>query len=81
MRKNLLPEAEYREIKTAIKSIFDDIDFSDDDLDSVLGLLKHDKKNEYGAVLFALLDKIGGIKINQQVENDLIASAFLDYKS
>lgn len=81
MRKNLISDAEYREIKTAIKSIFDDIDFSGDDLDSVLGLLKHDKKNEYGAVLFALLDKIGGIKINQQVGNDLIASAFADYKS
>lgn len=77
----LLSEREYHQIKSGIKSVFDDIDFTDHDIQTVLGLLKHDKKNEYGNVLFALLDGIGGIKINQQVGNDLIDSAFEDYKS
>jgi len=43
-------------------------------------LLIHDKKNEYGNIQFALLDSIGKIKINQEVENELISRAFDDYK-
>ena len=46
-----------------------------------MDLLIHDKKNEYGTVQFALIDRIGAIKINQLVENELIISAFEDYKS
>ncbi|RZJ68330.1 MAG: 3-dehydroquinate synthase [Flavobacterium sp.] len=81
MRLGLLSQSEYNQIKSAIKSVFEDIEFTPSDLETVLSLLKHDKKNEYGTVLFALLDGIGGIKINQQVANELIDSAFEDYKS
>ena len=41
----------------------------------------HDKKNEYGKIQFALLDGIGSIKTNQEVENELIIKSFADYKS
>jgi 3-dehydroquinate synthase len=44
-------------------------------------LLIHDKKNEFGTIQFALIEGIGAIKINQLVENELILSAFQDYKS
>ena len=44
-------------------------------------LLIHDKKNEFGTIQFALIEGIGAIKINQLVENELILSAFEDYKS
>jgi 3-dehydroquinate synthase len=76
----LITETEYLEIKTTIKAIFDDIVFAENDIDPILELLIHDKKNEYGTVQFALIEGIGKIK-NQSVENELILEAFNDYKS
>ncbi|MDG2433862.1 3-dehydroquinate synthase, partial [Flavobacterium sp.] len=81
LKKELLTIDEYNEIKTTIKSIYDQIIFEQNDLEPILDLLIHDKKNEYGTVQFALIDSIGKIKINQLVENELILDAFTDYKS
>ena len=80
LQKNLISTNEYLEIKTTINSIFDKIIFEENDLEPILNLLIHDKKNEYGNIQFALLDGIGKIKINQSVENKLINQAFTDYK-
>ena len=79
--KNLITIDEFYQIKNTIKSIFEDIVFEENDLKPIIELLIHDKKNEYGSVQFALLDGIGKIKINQEVENQLIDKAFEDYKS
>ncbi|WP_367753163.1 3-dehydroquinate synthase [Flavobacterium sp. WC2421] len=79
--KKLVTLEEYNQIKTAIKAIFDDIEFHENDIEPILELLIHDKKNEYGTIQFALIEGIGKIKINQSVENELILSAFNDYKS
>jgi 3-dehydroquinate synthase len=81
LHKNLITNAEYTEIKTAIKSIYDDITVEENDIEPILELLVHDKKNEYGLIQFALIEAIGKIKINQLVENKLILDAFEDYKS
>ena len=80
-QKELLSEAEYLEIKNAINAVFETIIFEEKDLQPILDLLIHDKKNEYGKIQFALLDGIGNIKINQEVENVLITNSFEDYKS
>ena len=80
MQKKLISQIEYQEIKNTINSIFDKIIFEELDLEPILELLIHDKKNEYGNIQFALLDGIGKIKINQSVENELINQAFEDYK-
>jgi len=79
--KKLISSEEYNIIKTTIKSIFDDVTFLENDIDPILELLIHDKKNEYGTIQFALIEGIGSIKINQSVENELILRAFNDYKS
>jgi 3-dehydroquinate synthase len=79
--KNLISANEYVQIKTTIKSIFDNVVFTENDIEPILELLIHDKKNEYGTIQFALLDGIGKIRINQSVENELILRAFNDYKS
>jgi 3-dehydroquinate synthase len=79
--KKLISESEYLQIKTTIKSIFDDVVFVENDIEPILELLIHDKKNEYGSIQFALIEGIGKIRINQLVENELIRSAFNDYKS
>ncbi len=79
-KKNLLSREEYYEIKYTIKNLFEDIVFSESDIERLLTLLIHDKKNEYGNVNFALLDGIGKIAINQNTDNDIIIEAFKDYK-
>ncbi len=81
MKKGLLTQADYIEIKNCIQSIYDAIVFDEKDIDPILALLIHDKKNEYGTIQFALIEGIGAIKINQEVENELILEAFEDYKS
>jgi 3-dehydroquinate synthase len=81
LHKNLITETEYLQIKSAIKAIYDDITFEENDIQPILDLLIHDKKNEFGTIQFALIEGIGAIKINQLVENELILSAFQDYKS
>ena len=81
LHKNLISEAEYIEIKTAIRKIYDDVKFEENDIEPIIELLIHDKKNEYGIIQFALIEGIGKIKINQLVENKLILDAFKDYKS
>ena len=80
-QKKLLSAVEYLEIKNAINAVFETIVFEENDLQPILDLLIHDKKNEYGKVQFALLDGIGKIKISQEVENELIIKSFVDYKS
>lgn len=79
--KDLLSNAEYHEIKYIINDIFDRIDFSKLEIEKIIDLLIYDKKNEFGKVQFALLDGIGKIKINQEVDNALIYKAFEDYNA
>lgn len=78
--KELLSNEEYHEIKYIINDIFQRVEFSKFDIDKIIDLLIYDKKNEFGKVQFALLDGIGKIKINQEVDNTLIYNAFEDYK-
>ncbi len=80
MRKHLLPAADYIEIKTTIKEIFPDLAFNDEDVASIMDLLIHDKKNEYGNISFSLLEYIGSAIIGQSADNELIMNAFKDYK-
>lgn len=80
-QKKLISAADYLEIKNTVNAVFENILFEENDLEPILDLLIHDKKNEYGKIQFALLDGIGKIKINQEVENELIIKSFADYKS
>lgn len=80
-QKKLISETEYDEIKKVIAAIFEKIPFEENDIQPILDLLIHDKKNEYGKIQFSLLDGIGAIKINQEVDNKLIIKSFEDYKS
>lgn len=81
LEKNLINQQEYNQIKSTIKAIYDDIVFDETDINPILELLIHDKKNEYGNIQFALIEGIGKIIINQSVENELILKSFEDYKS
>ena len=80
LKLNLLSSKEFQTIKNQIIAIFGKIEFSDSDITEVVGLLKHDKKNELGKVKFVLLDGIGKIIIDQEVDNDMIIASFDEYK-
>ena len=79
--KKLLTNEEYQEIKYVLSDIYDRVTFDKKDIENCIELLIYDKKNEFGTIQFALLDGIGGIKINEKSSNELIYSAFEDYKS
>ena len=79
--KNLLSETDYLEIKNTIGAIYEPIVFAENDIEPILNLLIHDKKNEFGTIQFALINGIGKAIINQEVDNELITLAFEDYKS
>jgi 3-dehydroquinate synthase len=81
MEKKMISKTEYLEIKSVIRSTFDLIELEEKDINPILELMLHDKKNEYGKVQFALLDGIGKISINQHADNQMILNAFEDYKS
>jgi 3-dehydroquinate synthase len=81
MEKGLLSKEEYQEIKFIIKDIFNTISFDKNDIEKIIELLIYDKKNEFGKIQFALLDGIGKSKINEEADNQLIYSAFEDYKT
>ena len=81
LQKDLIDKEEYFEIKKVILSLFERVEFTQNDIEEIIVLLIHDKKNEFGKVQFALLDGIGNVKINQFVTNELIFSAFEDYKN
>jgi 3-dehydroquinate synthase len=54
--------------------------FNKQDIESIITLLKHDKKNKAGAILFVLLEDFGKTHINKEVSNSLIKEAFDYYK-
>jgi 3-dehydroquinate synthase len=81
MKKNLISADDYKIIKRTLNNIFEKITFDENDLQPILNLLIHDKKNEYGMVQFALLKNIGEAILDQNAENKLIKEALDDYKN
>ncbi|UUC44627.1 3-dehydroquinate synthase [Flavobacterium cerinum] len=81
LKKGFLTDAEYHEIKYVITDIYPTVSFTENDINSIIDLLIHDKKNEFGKVKFVLLNEIGAVKTDQDIENGLIFKAFEDYKN
>jgi len=75
-----LPENDLKDITETINAIYDHVDIKTDDYNSIIDLLKFDKKNEHGKIQFVLLNIIGGCKINCEVANELIIDS-LNYYS
>lgn len=75
------PKQKCLAIATIILSHYPKVDFSEAAITSCIELLKYDKKNQHGKVLFVLLKDIGKHEINCEVPNDLIYKAFSFYKN
>ncbi|MFP4846816.1 3-dehydroquinate synthase [Winogradskyella sp. PE311] len=74
-----LAPKEFLDIKNSILKTFSKALITERDIEIIIGLLKHDKKNSYGKVRFVLLEAIGQPKINCEVDNTIILEAFKDY--
>ncbi|MDV6167272.1 3-dehydroquinate synthase [Flavobacterium sp. DG1-102-2] len=81
LQLNFISSEEYYEIKYIITGIFEKVSFNDKDVNEIMNLLVHDKKNVSGEVQFVLLDKIGKTVINKTVENSLIIKGFEEYQN
>ncbi len=68
------------DIKVTFINRYGKVSFSDTDIESILALLKFDKKNSHGNINFALIKNIGHAVIDVQVPQDLYAQAFAYYK-
>ena len=59
---------------------FDKVEFTEDDIDAILQLLKYDKKNSHGNVNFVLLQDIGNAVTDIKIPEELFSKAFAYYK-
>lgn len=78
-KKDLLTKNSYLEIKETLNLMFENIVFTENDIEICTHLLIHDKKNVNGIVQFTLLNGIGKGVFNEVVESELITEAFNDY--
>lgn len=67
-------------IKKVFLQHFKKVKFSNTDIDVIIDLLKHDKKNSHGAINFVLLSKIGATVLDVKVPSNLFQKAFAYYK-
>ena len=75
-----LPRLSLQEIKDTFLAHFKKVDFNDSDIDSIIKLLKYDKKNSHGDVNFVLLQSIGEAVTDVRIPEDLFYKAFAYYK-
>ncbi|WP_127136619.1 3-dehydroquinate synthase [Flagellimonas oceanensis] len=67
------------EIKKGFSQHFDKVDFTANDIDDILQLLKYDKKNSHGNVNFVLLQEIGDAVTDIKIPEELFQKAFAYY--
>ncbi|CAM1371503.1 3-dehydroquinate synthase [Tenacibaculum xiamenense] len=75
------PEEYIHEIKSAIITIYGKTTIEESDVDDIIGLMKHDKKNVGGEINFVLLENYENFKIDCKVPNDLIKESLQFYNS
>ena len=81
MRKHGFPEIEGHQVIDHLVNTYPQRRFDRDDQLVITGLMKHDKKNKNGQVNFVLLSDFGQIEFDQQVEQELLDSAFEFYNN
>jgi len=74
-----LSKIEMNEIKRVFGRYFPKVKFTKSDIETILELLKHDKKNEHGNINFVLLNHIGKASIDIHVSPQVLKESFLYY--
>ncbi len=73
------PKKKLENITSVILDIYGKQEFSKKEIEAIIDLMKHDKKNEFGKINFVLLEDIGKPVIDCQVPNNIIEEAFNFY--
>ncbi len=74
-----LGKSALEDIKATFLGRYKKVEFETKDIDTILTLLKFDKKNSHGNINFVLLKKIGEPAIDIKVTPDLLEEAFVYY--
>ncbi|MFO8086739.1 MAG: 3-dehydroquinate synthase [Bacteroidales bacterium] len=80
-RINNLGEESYKQIKETIKSQFPPIAFDEEDIEDLLLIMSHDKKNLGNKINFSLLEKAGQCNFDQLLPESLIKEALNAYRN
>ena len=75
------PENKLKSIKSHLNSLYKKVEINELEIDNIIDLLKHDKKNSHGKVNFILLEDIGKPVYDKQVPKDLIVESLKYYLS
>ncbi|MGM0635662.1 MAG: 3-dehydroquinate synthase [Bacteroidota bacterium] len=75
------PKKKLQRVTQTILQYFSKESFSKDEIEQIIELMKHDKKNTNGKVNFVLVKDFGECEINCKVENKLIFEAFDFYQN
>jgi len=75
-----MPTESLRLATNFIKKCYPSFAYSCNDYDTLYELMTHDKKNEGGHIMFTLLGSIGDIKINQEVDKNLVLESLDFYR-
>lgn len=73
------PSDKLEDITHKITDIYGKVEFSQNEIEKIIDLMKYDKKNEKGKILFVLLEDIGKPVIDKLVPNNVIFNAFEFY--
>lgn len=68
------------DIKDTFLNRYAKVQFSVEDIESILKLMKYDKKNSHGKVNFVLLKSIGEPALDIEIPSELFKEAFVYYK-
>lgn len=75
-----LPTDELESIRKEISVRYPKIDLQSGEVETIVDLMRYDKKTTHGQVNFVLLDRIGSALIDVQVDDKLLLEAFAYYK-
>lgn len=81
MKLRNFSKAKCDKIKNFILSIYDKVNFSEDDKLKIIDLMQFDKKNQNGIINFVLLDDIGSPKFDNKIDINLIVDSFNYYQA
>lgn len=74
-----LPKTELQEITRSVLKMYRNISIGEMDIDKLIALMGHDKKNKKGTINFSLLPAIGKCEINKTAGPDVIAESLNYY--
>ena len=73
------PQEKVSDIKNTILAIYGQVIITNDDMNSIIAFLKHDKKNVGGHVNFVLLHDLEDFKLDCKVEHNLVIDSLRYY--